>query len=309
MAQFSITEAALTGFRVVRERPSAVLGWAAVYLVLLGASWVALTSVAGPAIAEVQSHGLPSDPAAFRSFMQQIGLAEPPMLGLSLLSGAVFAAAMNRAVMTPDDKGLAYMKLGRDELAQLGLKLFLLLLSLSVNILAVGLAQGLAAVGGMLGPGGAALAGLADTAASVGALIGLIYLNLRLSLASAASFDQRRIDLRTSWRMTRGRVGEILSAYALAFALTGLVLALGLVIVLLLTGALAALIDPTNSIKPNLSTPYGLLAPLPLTTLCLMALLFGLTAPLLSTPGAFIYQRLAKADASPEPGRKSDFYA
>ena len=309
MANFSITEAALTGFRVVRERPVAVLGWAALQFVLMAASFLVLISVAGPAMTQMQTHGLPTDQNGLVALMSQVERGEPPMLGLSLVCGALLSAAMNRAVMAPQDRSFAFLKLGRDELAQLGLRMLLLLLWIAANLLLVALAQGLAAIGGMFGAGGQAVAGLSGLAASVAAVICVVYVSLRLSLASAATFARHRIDLRTSWEMTRGHVAEIFGAFCLALVLAGLVLALGMTIVVLVTSAVVGIIDPANTMRPDLSSIAGLLKPAPLIMLGLMSALFGLMSPLLLTPGAFIYQRLTGSMRQGEPASKSDLYA
>jgi hypothetical protein len=161
----------------------------------------------------------------------------------------------------------------------------------------------------MFGAAGQAMAGLGGVAASVAAIIGVVYVSLRLSLASAATFARRRIDLRTSWEVTRGHVAEIFGAFCLALVLAGLVLALGMTIVVLVTSAVTAILDPTNSVRPDLSSIAGLLKPAPLVMLGLMSALFGLMSPLLLTPGAFIYQRLTGSMLQAEPASKSDLYA
>jgi hypothetical protein len=290
LANFSITEAALTGFRVVRGHPPAVLGWAGLQFVLIGGSLLALAYFAGPVIAQLQAHGLPADPTALEGLMQQTVRAEPMMLALSLVIGSVLAAAMNRAVLTPEKKGLAYLRLGRDELAQLGLRVLLFMLWVAANLAFAAIAQGLAALSAALGP---LVTAFGDFALTVASTAGLVYVSLRLSLASAATFANRRIDLRTSWTITQGSLTPIMGAFCLALLLTALVLALGMVIVVFLASAVQGVVDPANIAKPDMSSIAGLAKPMPLTMLALISLLFGLMSPLLSTPFAFIYQQIA----------------
>lgn len=295
LANFSITEAALTGFRVVRGHPKAVLGWAALQFVLTGGTLLALVALAGPAVNQLATHGLPTDDAALAALMQQLVRSEPATLVLSLMIGSVLAAAMNRAVMNPQDDALAYLRLGRDELAQLGLKVILTLLWMAANLALGAVAGGFATLASTLGP---VATNLAVFLVTLGAIGGLVYVSLRLSLASAATFANGRVDLRTSWTITRGHLSSILGAYCLALVLAALVFTLGIAIATLLTQALVSLIEPGGVWKPDFSSAVALIRPLPLTMVALISAAFGLATPLLSTPLAFIYQQMARPDGA-----------
>jgi hypothetical protein len=276
MAGFSITEVGFTGFRVVREHPRAVLFWAAAELVFM----ILLTLALGPMVNTLTS--LP--PEVWRD-SKRLSAAIEPYAGTAdavwlLLApfNAVLNAAMNRAVMRPDQDRFGYLRLGLDELRQLGLILILLALVF----------VGATLVGILVQFGGPALGALALTAAIALWIVG----GLRLSLASALTFDRRQIDLVGAWRLTQGRLMPLVAAYALAAAMS--------IVVFLLTSAvteaavaLASLAGGDASQAARMPTSLSaFLRPAEIVNLVLGAVSVALMWPVWLTPPAAIYLRL-----------------
>src|SRR6185312_9308786 len=131
VAGFAAADAAFTGFRVVWERPWAVAIWAGVQFVASLAINLFIAVSAGPAFGQMRQMGLqpPSDPNQVMTLFREVAPTYVAVLIAVLVLAAVFYAAMNRAVMRPDESRFGYLRLASDELRQLGLFVLLILLA------------------------------------------------------------------------------------------------------------------------------------------------------------------------------------
>lgn len=215
---FSPTDAAFEGFRLTRERPRAVATWAIVYFVFsLVATLFAIAAV-GPGLAAFRALNESANPdaaAVSRALGQMM-----PMLSLVAPIEVVFFAVLNcaiyRAVLRPDERSLAYFRLGADEARMVVLSVILFLLWM-VGVFFVALVVGLAA--GTLGAVGNGFAAFLGAAVGAFAVTLAVWAFVRLSLAAPMTFDQRRIVVFGSWRMTHGSFWPLCGAYVLAVAL------------------------------------------------------------------------------------------
>jgi hypothetical protein len=294
VATFSAADAALTGFRIVAERPWAVAIWAALQFVVSLALALLVATTAGPAFTRLSEMGLqPTDPAAALQLMGQVAPTYFALLSASLVLYAVLFAAMNRAVLRPGDAAFGYLRLSGDELRQLGL--FILLFAI-----AIGVYLALAIVAVALG---VVLAFATGPSTGVSLIVAILipaviaafaFVGVRLSLASPLAFDRHRIDLAAAWSMTRGRFWPMLGAYLIAFALSVVVLvltlAIGVAVVAVVGGGVGAL---GAVMQPNLGDPTAVVNPVRLAYVAITAVGQALTWPITLAAPAAIYRALA----------------
>jgi hypothetical protein len=215
-------------FRHFRERPLAVLIWAALYMIVtFGYSLLMMPMMAGR-MADMQN----GSPAAVAGFF---GLMLPFYLVIIVLTLVQIAASL-RTLLRQGEESFAGMRIGMDELRLLGL-FALLGIGLFVLMLVGSIVFG--AVGGVLAM---IVVGSASSSASPLAFLlvflpmlaffgGMIFLMVRLSLVSALTILRRKIIIGESWRLTRGHFWRLFGAY---FVL-GLMLFVLAILVMLIT--------------------------------------------------------------------------
>lgn len=223
MARFSVGGAATSGFGLIGREPLAVLIWGLVILVALvlpcvGLVWTAVPDFAGFArMAETQSD--PSGQAAIAQMMQ----LQSKMMLFNLLYWvggtavkAVLAAAVFRAILEPGRKGLAYLKLGAQEV-------WLFLVSLVLGVLAYVACMAAAIIVAICAAVAYFIGAQSSPGAGVGACIlvagglglaavgAVVWVALRLSMAGPMSFAERKFLLFESWTFTRGQALPLLA--------------------------------------------------------------------------------------------------
>ena len=187
MADFSIQDAAFTGFGVVRQHRGCLPVWAAFALVTSLVVTLAAVTLSGPDFMRLQALAATGiDMAAVYPLLNRLVPAYLLLLPLVIIISGVLSAAMNRAVLTPDAIGLAYLNLGPDEFRQMALLLFgglfftaiyfaIMIATLVVSVLLGAVAHAQPAALGLL--------------AVIITLAVLAWLAVRLSLASALTFQ------------------------------------------------------------------------------------------------------------------------
>jgi hypothetical protein len=303
VAEFSASDAAFTGFRVVAERPWAVAIWAALQLVVSLAVNLFAAYSAGPAFTKLARLGLQppgQDPTLVLGLFLQALPTYLALLVAGLVLNAVLYGAMNRAVLRPQESRFGYLRLASDELRQLGLfgvflGLGIIAYAIAIVFLVVVMVIVAIATGGS-DSAGVAL-GLAITLPAM--LCGFIYLAVRLSLASPLTFDTRRIDPMAAWRLTRGRFWPLLGTYFIAFALSIVVVVLTFAIaaaaVAVVGGGVGAL---GAALQPDSGTVAEVLNPARLAYLAVSAIGQALIWPVTMTPPASIYRALTGGSAA-----------
>jgi len=224
----SATEAAFEGFRVTRHNPLAVLLWGGVWLIGL----IAVMLVAAPMIAPFASEfeAAAGDVNALSpDATRALTIAMLAVLPVMLLVQAVLAPAVYRAVLEPEARRFAYIRLGRVEARMLGVVVLLALLS-------VGLNAGGEALTGLARQAGGMLAALAVSFATFAFTI---WISVRLLLAAPLVLRRKGLPIRESWRMTAGVFWPLLGVYLLSIAMTLLVVLLLVLIGWPLTAVLA----------------------------------------------------------------------
>jgi hypothetical protein len=300
---FSPTDAAFEGFRLTRERPRAVLAWAAAYFVFsLAATLIAIAAV-GPGLAALRALNEAANPdtaALARALAQMV-----PMLSVVAPIEVVFFAVLNcaiyRAVLRPQERGLAYFRLGADEARMVVLSVILFVLWMA-GVFFVGLIVGIAAA--TLGAVGNAFTAFLGAVVDAFAVCLAVWAFVRLSLVGPMTFDQRRIVVFSSLRLTHGAFWPLFGAYVLAFALALVIFILTFVISSAVV-SLAVLADggsigdfgrvvqsDVSSIRSFLSVPTLL------WQICWSMMMMICYVVILS-PSAIAYQGLARGNPQP----------
>ncbi len=298
MADFSISDAALHGFRVAWERPRALVFW--ILLQLAVAVPYTLTTVFffGPTLMKMTALA-PTASDGGRAATQLISSIGPFYLfslGLFVTFNAIVLAAMNRAVFRPGDDRFGYLRLGADELRQILVLLQitgLLIGACIVGVLCVSMVGDvvLAILGATSTPSTQAAMDAAALPVSIAVVIPLA---VRFSLASPMTFATGKLALLGSWSLTRGRFWPLLATYGLATALIFIVYLLGYAVIF---GSVAAVAGGApkavrSLMSPDLSSLTSFLSPQRWMELVLQGVLTALVWPLALTPAAVVYLNL-----------------
>ncbi|CAN5301518.1 hypothetical protein BH09PSE2_BH09PSE2_09740 [soil metagenome] len=261
MIRFPPVEAAIEGFRVTREHPLPVLMWTALLIVfnILG-QVVIITSGLTPAMEAVQRLGPEAGASAVMAVMQSSGGWFALLFVMSFVVYVMLYTALLRAVLDPSRERAGYLNLGMDEARQLGLALLIfvcaLVYSFICQLIVAATFLGSASLSGAAG-------GLLRAAVVVAIFVAFLYPAVRLSLAPAMTFADRRISLFRSWALTAGQFWGLFGAYVLAVVLAFLVLMLAFVIFAALALSLGMATGGSFDIIASISKP----APITLETL------------------------------------------
>lgn len=292
MAKFSASDAAFSGFRLVRENLKTIGVWiAATTVVSIIANAVTIHFFGAQMEAAMALMGNPDGPSPeeMTKLADQMTPTLLWTLPYNLIVQGITLAALNRLIQRPGDNRYAYLRVGMDEVRQIVVSVLTGLLLMAVLFGGVLVTGVLAAAGG--GPLGALVL--------LGAAGGMIFLLVRLSLASAMTFDKGEIVFFRSMKVTKGAFWSLLGAYVVAAVMSMIVWLLILFIVYaaaaIVTGdfsaAGSALRADTSSLK-SYFTPSGIVQQL------FSGFMAVLSALIMLSPGPTIYMALREREAS-----------
>jgi hypothetical protein len=219
----------------------------------------------------------------------------------SLIFYPILFATMNRAVLRPKDDAFGYIRVGPDELRQLGLLLIFILLGIVAEIVLILVA---AIVAGVVGAATHQV-GLAPLILLPFIMWGMSFVMVRLSLASAQTFATKKINVFGSWSLTKGRFWPMFAAYLLALILFVIVSLLGYIIIFAVAGAtggggnMVNLFSPDRAPAPASLTMGAMFSAPQIIRLALSAVLSAITWPIMAMPAPAIYKAIMGDGASP----------
>jgi hypothetical protein len=201
------------GFRLIKERPGAMLIWTLIQLAAaIGASYWMVAIIQGNIDALMSG--------ASEQSVQTSSALQGLLVSLAgLVVSTIIYAAVQRAIIRPAEGGPGWLKLGMDEV-----RLFLLVL-LYLIIFLIGMFIVLFVVGGfMAGAGPAAAWTIAIVLLAFGFLV-VSYFGTKLSLTFPLTLKERAFAIGEGWNLTNGRFWTLYGAYFIIFLI---LLAIGL---------------------------------------------------------------------------------
>lgn len=304
MTTFSIGQTAASGFSLIARKPVLLLSIALAYGVLNYGPILAFLASGGSVPSFVGARG--DEDAAIQAVLEQFD--SPLSIGLGVLwvlsqLALVFVlqTAIYRAVLDPKDSAFGYLRLGADEFRQFLLTLLVILLFLPLVLVFV-----------LMGGIGAGLASFAPAEAVPAlqfvavllAVVACIWFAVRLSLAAAMTYAERKVRLFESFRVTKGRFWKLLGLIAtlvvIAILLSlGFAMVLGLVMGLFGLGMLAGSGEFDWSAigrmaQPDLSSLQAFLAPFTLIAAILDSLVNAVVLIVFGAPFAVAYKALTE---------------
>ncbi len=306
MKTFSATDAAISGFVLVREHFKTVAVWVLIATIVSAIVSVTMIGLFGAELEAFTtlSQNNSTDPTETLQAMAKLGPFALFSLVYSVAFYSVLLAAIYRAVLRPADSRRAYLRFGADELRQAGVSILLGLLLFAAYLVLLVAVTLILVILGAIAPPLAALVGLLIVPASFGVLI---FLGVRLSLANVLTFTEGKINVFGSFALTKGRFWPMFGAYFVATILAVVVYLLLFLIITLLGGALSGFnLDTLNDLMQSQKlTLESLLTPTGVLSLAVGGLITVLTSVTIYAPSAFIYREIVEraADAAPAAPR------
>jgi hypothetical protein len=216
---------AFAGFDIIKKNPLAVLLWGVAAMVFGLLSSVLMIAIAGPAIMALQAQG--ETPTADPSqVFGQLGALAPVwliMIIIGLLSGAIIQCAVFRSQLRPGDGGFGFMKLGGDEVRQVIVTILYFLAFMVFYVLFAVVFGILAAMTGFLGEA----RGIGIFVIVIAGFATFLYIISRWSLVLVQSYDERKINIFGSLKLTKGAGWTLFFGYLLL----GIVLIIAVIII------------------------------------------------------------------------------
>jgi hypothetical protein len=228
MAELSIGDAVGAGFGVIRRRPAAVLLWGLLQTAMFGAMLVVMAPMYLAMFAEVaRNAGAGHAPTPDMGNLMQIQAMTWLLNLATAFVVTILYCAVFRSLIHPEQGSFGYLRLGVTELM-----LFLLMIGAYIALVVAMVILVIPAalvVGLLVAAHATAAAVIAGVLLGLGALWGLVYVALRVSMVGPMMVDDGRFHLLDAWALTKGRAGALL---LLALCLLGILIALEMVVVI-----------------------------------------------------------------------------
>lgn len=222
------------GFRLVRERPGAMLIWTLIQLAAtIGTSfWMA-------ALVQNLFDAAMVGEASLES-LQSSFLLQSLLVGIvSTVVSMVLYAAVHRAIIQPTEGGPGWLKLGMDEVRYF---LLLVLCALIFGVAVVIMSVFLALFIPVAGPAGSPLMQILIIAV---AFVVISYFGTKLSLCFPLTLKEETFAVGAGWRLSNGRFWTLFGAYFIIF------------LILLAVGIASSLVTEPEYLTASLRYGFG----------------------------------------------------
>jgi hypothetical protein len=241
MSDFSIPKAAFAGFGVLARKPGVVLIWFLFWLAFVVSTNLVGTLTAGDAfeaLAEInrqaRESGTPPNPTSSMQVAGQTSLYSLVSTILQIVMTVVFTAAVLRIVLRPGKAGLAYLRVGGDELRLAVVEVVVFVFT----ALTIGAGVLLTVVLGIVGVGISASTDIPRQAIALplialgvlATVCAVFFVMIKFSLARAQTMALRQVNLFGTWSLTKGRFFKLLATFLL-MALAAAPIVLGMLAV------------------------------------------------------------------------------
>jgi len=293
MANLSV-DFAFEGFRIIRAKPQLIPVWGIVLLAFYAGLFYLFGTTVMPAIAELQGMktGHNTDPSVILGIYQRI----LPMYGILIPGGLVLSAIMNcaiyRAVLGSKASRFGYLRIGADELRQIGVNILFFLIFVVGEIVVCVVCGIVAGIAAATVPKLAPLIILPLVLAPFGLSI---WAGVRMSLFGVQTFDTRKINLFGTWSLTKGHFWPLLGGY-LVMIIMALVVELLFMIIFGVVGGAAGLYMHSAPHAVGAANPLAMIYanPVILVTMAVSILVLGpLMLAIMVAPLAAAYRAMS----------------
>jgi hypothetical protein len=281
---------AFEGFRIIRHRPVVIPIWGTFLLISNGLIMALFFYMAWTPFMEFlptiqtlsQAGGNPDMTTFMQAYEHFYGRIMPAyflLIAFSIVIQAVISCAIYRTVLDRPEKSFGSLRLGADELRQVGVRLVFIILSM-----AIAMACEIAAivVGGIVG---LVFWSISHDLVWIGVAVfmliylgGLIWIFTKLSLYSVQTFDEKKINLFGSWTLTKGNSLTLFAGYLVAGILMFIVYVLCVIIFIAVVFAVTSGHMPAITPGPDMTKQIAHLA---VPVLIAFALLMLIATPLM----------------------------
>ena len=302
MARISIGEALEEGFLLIRRRPVSVLTWGAVRTGLAAGVFSLMAPFYGSVFTQMLNRArtgvsTPPDVSSIVGMQSLNYLLSLVGVGVSVM----LYCAVFRAVLHPDQRRFAYLRLGAAEMflivlaigAYIGLFVVMLVTFIPVGII---VAVSIAAHAGAVG---VALAFVA----AIAAVVLLFWLMFRLSMIGPMTVQDGKFHLMDAWALTRGHAGSLFLIFlCLVVILIVIEAVIGAVIVALGLGVLGQAAGGLQNLPTFFNqSPARIIASVAPALIALGVLTIpvsGALVAIIGAPWARAYRDLAQPDVA-----------
>jgi hypothetical protein len=209
LARLNISEAAFSGFGVIKRSPLAPAVWGLLRMALVAGPMLLILPIMLEMFATIlpaTARGEQPDMDANMSLQGQMGLIWPLSFVCSLAAQGLVTGAIFRAVLQPNERSWFHLRVGLAEVMLIAINIVFTVMLIIALVLAVVLVAILSGIAFVAAKPAGIIVGIVAGLAAIGVLI---WGALRYSLAWGLSFENRSFLLFESWPLTKGQSGRL----------------------------------------------------------------------------------------------------